>query len=73
MPRVPLGITEESLHRNGVLLASKGDFKIAWHVDICAVSTHPIDVLVMLVVALSEAISKVWVILSVNKVNEHIP
>ena len=73
MSRVPLGITEHVLQSDGVVLAAEGDRPIAWHVDICAVSTHPIDVLVMLVVALSEAISKVWVILSVNKVNEHIP
>ena len=58
MPRVPLGITEESLHRNGVLLASKGDFKIAWHVDISTVSILPINVLVHVVAvgAFSEGI-----------------
>ena len=49
MPRVPLGITEESRHRNGVVLASKGDYEIAWHVDFRAVSILPINVLVYVV------------------------
>ena len=58
MPRVPLGITKEGSHRNGVVLATKSENEIAWHVDISAVSILPINVLVYVVAvgAFSEGI-----------------
>ena len=53
---VPLGIAEEVFHGNGVVLTAKSDHEIAWHVDICAISIDPVDILVVIIVALSEVI-----------------